>query len=91
MQAAVGDDEHLVLAHLPVDGARQIHAAFADQIPPEFHDEPCFRQDGIARGEGLAECLADGGEIKRLIARKIRQTEAAPEIDEGRRHVRVLC
>ena len=85
MQPAVGDEKHLPVALLAVDDAREIDTRLPHQIAPKFDAKRSFGQHNRQRGQLLAQRLADSSKIKRHIARKIGNAEAASQIASGQR------
>lgn len=81
MHAAIHHQEDGAAGLLAVHHARQVDARLADEVPAEFDDHARVRQLLPERTiEQHGQVLADGGKVERAVPRRVRDTEAAAEV-----------
>ena len=81
MQAAVGDEKHVPARDLAVDDAADVDARLADQVAAELDDDVGHRAAArLARPTSPRRLAPIGARSRRVVAREIRDAEAAAEV-----------
>ncbi len=83
VESAVRHEEDLAARHLAVQDARDVDARLADQVAPEFEHD---RRSGQVARRALAQPLqvvGDRRQVEPLLARKVRDAEAAAQVERS--------
>ena len=84
VQAAIRHEEHLTARNFPIDNAADIQARLAHEVAAEFDDQLDAWKLALRAIDELASGGADRREVERLLAREIRDAEAAADVDDSR-------
>src|SRR3954468_1610346 len=90
MQAAVGHEETMTAGHLAVDYAADIDARFADEESTELQHHLRLRQARVHALQDGGQITCDERNIEPLVAGKIRNAQAAADVQDAHGAGRVL-
>src|SRR5258705_1006893 len=90
VQTPVGYQKHLASRDFTIDDAADINTRFADQEAAQFDDDPGLGQASRHPVHQPGEVGADCSDVERTLARKVRDAEAAADIEEAYRSGGVL-
>src|SRR5262249_33041141 len=72
VQSSVGDQEYMAARDFAVDDTADVEARLADDVAAELDYDPRLRQRALCPFHYFPHAVADGGDIERLLAGKVR-------------------
>ncbi len=83
MKTTIGDEENLPARQLAIKHAAHVEACFADEVAAQFDAQFGMRETGLGFVGNERQIGTDRGEVDPLVAREVRNSQAAAEVQRA--------